>query len=250
MTACLAPPRAATPDAVLVRLALALGAVLLALAVAALLDGRRLDGEDVWLKPAKFAASLGLYAATLAWGARWLPADLTRRRWFRAYVLIVAGCILAEMVWIASAAGLGLRSHYNDAQPFLIVLYPFMGALAVTLTTAAGVWAWGILRTARAALPRAFGWGAAATCALTIPIAGTLSGFPGGLTGAPSGDPLPLVGWYLTDDLRPAHFLATHAIQVVPLAVLAWRGAPAWAGAALALPYAAATLAAFAWAFV
>ncbi len=50
-----------------------LATMALATLVTALIDPRTLDGELVWLKPFKFAASLALLLATLHWGASRLP---------------------------------------------------------------------------------------------------------------------------------------------------------------------------------
>src|SRR5262245_66316885 len=46
---------------------------LVASALAILVDPRTIAGAPAWLKPAKFAASTAIYAATLAWAFTHLP---------------------------------------------------------------------------------------------------------------------------------------------------------------------------------
>ena len=44
------------------------------------LDPRTIGGAPAWLKPAKFAASIGVYSLTLVWVFGYLPAwERTRR---------------------------------------------------------------------------------------------------------------------------------------------------------------------------
>ncbi len=238
-----------------VHLATGLALAVLCLPFAALhvADPRMLDGEGVWLKPLKFAASLSLYAITLAWAARWLTEGWRRHPLVRAHAVLVSACIAGEMAWIATGAAYGVRSHYNLDFPLVGAIYPLMGVLAVTLTTGALVAGIGILRAGPDPFARAAGWGMVATFALTVPIAGTLSGIDGGVPGEPSAWTVPFVGWSLRGDLHPAHFLAVHAMQAVPLAaawIAARRALRPRDGLWLAGAWSALTLAAFGWAFV
>ena len=45
----------------------------------------------------------------------------------------------------------------------------------------------------------------------------TVSGFMLGGNQPPAGQGLPVVGWHLYKDIRPAHFLGVHAQQLIPL---------------------------------
>jgi hypothetical protein len=59
--------------------------------------------------------------------------------------------------------------------------------------------------------------------ALTF-VLSTVSGFMLGGRQPPAGVGWPVVGWHTWQDLRPAHFLAVHAQQFIPLAgILAER---------------------------
>ena len=208
-------------------------------------DATTLDGEPVWLKPAKFAISLSLYLLTLAWAARWVPAPTRDRTPFRAFSGVVIGAVALETAWIAGGAGMDVRSHWNLSYLGQAWVYPLMGVAAVTLTSGALVFGVAILRARPDPFVRLVGWSLVATFALTVPIAGTLSGIDGGQIGETSAWRVPFLGWSLRGDLHPAHFLAVHAMQAVPLAALALGPRP-W----LLPVWVAATLGAFGWAFV
>lgn len=194
--------------------------------VAALLDTRLFQGENIWQKPIKFQIALGIYLITLAFFSQWLPSGFLNRRWIRVFQSIVLICILGEMLWIGGAAFLGTASHFNLNTPLAGTLYGIMGLFAVTLTSASLVWGVAIARNASTGLPRALHHGIALGLILTFPltvvIAGTMSSFPGHLVGeAITGERLWLLGWSReVGDLRAPHFLATHALHAVPLA--AW----------------------------
>ena len=176
--------------------------------LAAWFDGRMLLGENVWIKPLKFEISIAVYLLSLAFFARWLPAGMTETRWYR---LFAGGAVLSaalEMVWIGGAAMYGVQSHFNRDMAFMVALYPLMGALAAYLTSASLIYGLAIRRAGGLDLDPAFRfsvvWGLILTFALTLPVAGTMAGFPGHAVGA--------------GDLRVPHFLATHAMHFLPVA--------------------------------
>lgn len=233
-------------------LALALVPVLAAMA----LDTRTWQGVNVWVKPAKFLASLALFTLNLALFARLLPPGMTARRSYRAFSVVVVLCILAEMAWIGGTAAMGTGSHFNRATPALAALYPIMGLVAITLTSASLVYGVAIWRNRAAplapALRLSIALGLVLTFVLTVPVAGYMASTPGHLVGTPAtGARLPVTGWSReVGDLRVAHFLATHAMQVLPLLGLGALALPAraagpavWAAAGL---YVALVLATFA----
>ncbi|WP_137125991.1 hypothetical protein [Roseomonas sp. HF4] len=237
----------------LARAGLGMLVVLAACLLAMGLDGREIRGVSVWLKPAKFAASLALWAWTLAW---FWPALAPEARRGRAARIIVAGTIafmVLEICWIALSAALGVPSHFART-PLGGAIYPLMGAVAV-IGCALAAW-FGVLVALRGnpALPGAWRF--------AVALGFLLGGVLGGLTGAAiSGADGPYVDGAATDaggiapffwsraggDLRVAHFIGVHAMQAIPLAGWAAAALPrprAWilAGAAL---WAGLTLAAF-----
>jgi hypothetical protein len=129
------------------------------------------------------------------------------------------------MAYIVAQAARREASHFNEATPFHALMYGLMGVGASTLMAAialVGIVAWldpGALLGKGARL--GIGLGFLLTAILTSWVAGELAGNGGRYIGMPS-DPharLPFLGWSReVGDLRPAHFLALHAMQLLPAA--------------------------------
>ncbi|MEV7400692.1 hypothetical protein AB0N93_09855 [Streptomyces sp. NPDC091267] len=205
--------------------------------VGLLVDDRVLAGSAIWFKPFKFAVSFVAYALTLAW----MLTLLTRGRrtgWWAGTVVAATG--LGEMAIITGQVIRGKRSHFNHATPFDESLFNAMAVTVVILWTATLVIAILLLR-ARIA-DRACAWairsgvflalvGAGSGFLMTQPTAaqraaGTLdtADVIGAHTvGVPAGGPaMPLTGWSTTGgDLRIPHFVGMHALQLLPLLLLA-----------------------------
>lgn len=187
-------------------------------------DSRTLHGVNVWEKPLKFEVALVVYTFTLALFAAWLPDGTREKRWYWRFSAVVVGAIALEMVWLIGAASLGVASHFNTTQPFLVAIYPVMGVIAIVLTSASAVYGWLILRDTRSRLAPAFrlslGLGLLLTFVLTVLAAGFMSGLDSHLAGGNLSDAeaAPLMGWARDGgDLRVAHFFATHAMHIIPL---------------------------------
>jgi hypothetical protein len=222
-----------------------------------LTDPRMLDGAAVWAKPLKFAVSFVMFFATLALVAARLSQPV-RDGWpMRIIAWVMAAAFLSEMGYIAYQAARAEQSHFNLDTPFHAFMYgTVMAAGAVALVAGVAAIGWLARRNRDAAFgpaTRSGIWlGFAASFGLTMIVAGYMSSTPGHFVGLhPEGAPtVPLMGWSgVTGDLRPAHFAALHAMQVLPLLGL-WldrrgaRGVRAVQIAALA--YVALTLALFA----
>jgi hypothetical protein len=178
-------------------------------------DPRTVGGEPVWLKPAKFAASLALFAATLGWLGIHLPVD---GRALRRVSIGIAAVSLLEIGLIAIQAARGVESHFNDATALNEAIYLTMGAGVLTMTVLV---AWLLVRSWRIEFPvaPAFAWGIRFGLLLFV-----LGSLEGGVmvaiesNGFESGLAVPLVGGEIGSDLRVAHFVGIHGLQVLPLA--------------------------------
>ncbi|WP_322888930.1 MULTISPECIES: hypothetical protein [unclassified Yoonia] len=213
-------------DPILGQLALAMVLSLLLTVPAFLLDDRLFNGANVWLKPIKFQIALALYFATLTVYATWLPEGVMRSTKMRVFLTAVVVATIAEMLWISGAAMFATASHYNPV-PLLYAIYAAMGAFAVLLTAVSLVLGMAFWRDRGSALPAPFrlslALGLIATFVLTLIAAGTLSALPGHHVGTPvTGATVPFMGWSReVGDLRVSHFLATHALHVIPVIGLA-----------------------------
>ncbi len=227
------------------------------LVAAGLIDPRTVNGVSVWVKPVKFLLSIALYLWTLAWFIGYLGP---RSRQSLAGRYVVHGTVLfttLELAWIIGMSVAGQPSHFNRASPAGAFLYGLAGLVAVGLTASMLVQGVQLARDRTVALAPAFRLALVLGSLLggvgTLVFAGVLASGQGHWVGGIASDAagLPLLGWSRTGgDLRVAHFWATHAQQLVPLAgaVLA-RVAGRWAlpaTALAALAYAAFTVFTFA----
>ena len=204
----------------------ALLALLLPLALAWGIDERTLRGANVWLKPMKFALSLGLFALTTAWFVGHLLPAARRLRAVDAIVWVLIGSASFELAYIALQAGLGQGSHYNVGDPLHAVMYSLMGLGAMTLTATQPALAWVLYRHADPARAPAYRLAVLIGLVLTFVLGASVGGLLSGLQ-PPETAALPVIGWSMAGgDLRPAHFLGIHAQQALPLvglAVAGWR---------------------------
>lgn len=230
--------------------------LLLCFGAAGWLDTRQLDGANVWLKPAKFALSFLVLYGTLVWVVQRLSPAVQASWPMRIALSAMVLATWTEMAYIAGRAGMGVRSHFAVDSPLEALLYSLMGVGAVTLVMGVAVIGWLVGRDPAArlgpALRQGVLWGFGLSALLTLITAGYLSSNGGHFVGQPGAGAavVPGLGWSAeVGDLRPAHFLALHAMQVLPMAGWWWdRKALAGPGRmrALALFYALATLAVFA----
>ncbi|WP_246235726.1 hypothetical protein [Streptomyces boluensis] len=199
------------------------------------LDDRVLVGAPIWMKPFKFSVSFVAYCLSLAWLLAQIPPGRARRvgRW-AGTVVVLGGAV--EMVVIVGQVIRGRRSHFNHATPLDDALYNVMALTVVVLWLATLLVAVLLLR-ARVA-DRVAAW--AMRSGIVLALAGAAVGFlmtqpaPGQVrevsdvvgahsVGVPDGGPsMPLTGWStIGGDLRIPHFFGMHALQVLPLVVIA-----------------------------
>lgn len=197
---------------------LVLGVALLGLAA---VDPVEILGISRWLKPAKFLLSFVAFFWALAVLVPPLGATTTAAvvRWGTIAMMTI------EILAIGGQAARGTTSHFNTATPFDNAVFQAMG-LAILVNTglmAALLVAW---------LRRPAAWDPAVVLGVRL---GLLVFLIGSLEGtmmigrnahtvglADGGPGLPLVNWSTVGgDLRIAHFLGLHALQLMPLGALA-----------------------------
>jgi len=213
---------------------LAAGMALLAVIsiVSSLIDHREVGGMNLWIKPLKFALSIGIYAVSLAW----LLELLGRPRFARVVSIVSVVGLMAEVVIIVGAAAFGLTSHFNVSTPLHTALWAVMAFSIVVVWMVALVVAVVLFRVDLGDPARSLAIRAGAIIAvidmglaflMTSPTAQQLSSFEGiagaHAVGLADGGPgLPLLGWStVAGDLRIPHFVGMHALQVLPLLIVA-----------------------------
>lgn len=101
--------------------------VLIATLIWGQLDSRVLDGIQIWVKPAKFAASFVIHFGTLAIFIAFMSPENSERN-----IVVIVGWILAivffaEMAYIIVQAVRVQHSHFNHTTPLYSLMYSLMG---------------------------------------------------------------------------------------------------------------------------
>jgi hypothetical protein len=175
-------------------------------------------GVNAWLKPFKFYFSVVFYAWTMAWMLQFLPDQLPVP-WYSWALIIGLGYELFVITWQAS---LGKMSHFNTSTAFDAALWTSMGVVITIVTLWTGFMGIQFFTQSTIQIPDTWLWGIRLGILFTV-----IFSFEGAAMGsmmrhtvgaADGGAGLPIVNWSTKHgDLRIAHFLGIHALQVVPL---------------------------------
>lgn len=179
-------------------------------------DHRLIREVGVWVKPMKFMLSTALFALTTVWVLKVAHSDLDQMPVYPWIVALLVLTSLFEVVYISYQASQGSASHYNVSDPFHAFMFGVMAVAAVGLTFSQAWLAWEIWNEQKGADLRVETLGVIIGLTMTF-VLSTISGFMLGGNQPPSGQGIPIVGWHLYKDIRPAHFLSVHAQQLIPL---------------------------------
>lgn len=201
------------------------------------LDDRVITGMPAWLKPTKFGISITVYCLTLTWMLGFIRG---RRRLVGILAWTTIIMFLIEWAVVLTQVVRGTTSHFNVATPLDAAMWSAMATGIIVIWIAALIVA--ILLLFQRVESPSFAWslrigllltlvGMAEGFLMTSPTAQQLAGIEASelvtIVGAHSvgvedgGAGLPLVGWSTEGgDLRIAHFVGLHALQVMPF--LGW----------------------------
>lgn len=197
-------------------------------------DPRIITGSPAWLKPMKFAVSIGIYSVTFLW---LLGQVEGHRRLVRISGTVTGVTATIELVIIVGQVIRGTTSHFNYATPLDAALFGIMGTSIVVLWMMGLVL--GVLLLRQRFSDPAFAWGLRLAVLLslcgmglaflmtnpnadqraTLAATGAAATIGAHSVGVPDGGPgLPILGWStIGGDLRAPHFVGIHALQVLPL---------------------------------
>lgn len=175
-------------------------------------------GINAWIKPFKFYLSTIIFVWTMAW----YLAYLKQTPILTAYTWVVILVLAFELLYISWQAGKGELSHFNVSSRFHSTMFSMMG-LAISLMTIFTLYIAILFFTEPLPdLPSAYLWGIRLGLICFVIFA-----FEGGIMGAklahtvggPDGElGIKWLNWSLTKgDLRIAHFIGMHALQVLPI---------------------------------
>jgi hypothetical protein len=213
--------RIRTVSPVLYYCALAHFALFILFILIAMFDHRQLLGSNLWIKPIKFSISIAIYCLTWPLLLQYLPFGLVKRRFARFTVFAMS----YEMFAVASQAGRGQLSHYNHSGAYNLVIYILMGVVIILQTLFALYIGIRFFKVKATQVTPAMLWairlGIIMACFFAFE-GGVMSAKMSHTIGAADGGPgLPIFNWSrIAGDLRIAHFMGLHALQILPLFVL------------------------------
>lgn len=187
-------------------------------AVLAVTTSREVMGVNAFVKPMKFYVSIAIFF----WTMGWLLTLLDNQRAVRVYSWVIVVAMVIEMVIITWQAANGRLSHFNISSAFYGALFSLMGIVITIMTLWTAYICFLFFRQSQFDAPNAYIWGIRLGILLFVVFA-----FEGGImaarlahtVGAPDGGPgLAVLNWSTrAGDLRVAHFLGMHALQLLPL---------------------------------
>lgn len=197
--------------------------LLIPTAIMSVLDPTKLHHENIWAKPLKFELSLAIHFITLAIINAKLSPSWRSSRLSRWNIRLSTLAIIAEMTYILIQASRHQASHFNKST----LLYAFMyfgvmatGALimnASTIIVALATWR-DRDHTLHPTTRQAIILGLLSGSIMMLIFASYMSQNMSHHLHPHLPSPMPITGWSTrAGDLRPAHFMANHTIQLIPL---------------------------------
>jgi hypothetical protein len=192
------------------------------------LDHRLINGDLAWIKPCKFSLSFAVYGLTLNWFSQYL----TRNRKFFQITCKAALCgAVVELLAIMLQVVRGTTSHFNTATAFDHIVFCIITVAILPVAFSSISLLFILMREKK--LPPVLGlsmkWGIFIALIGFVP--GILMLVPESVRQliysnkqlsdqllANSSPVLPFLGWStVSGDLRVAHFVGIHALQILPI---------------------------------
>jgi len=182
-------------------------------------DSRLVMGINPWIKPIKFAISITIYVWTVAWLLEYLRVPSWTQRIITWGISI---SMLTEIVCITAQAARGTTSHYNVNTSLDAAIFSIMGSM-IALNSVLALVLLILFCIGSYDVPSPHLWGIRSGLIIFLAasaIGGVMIAHGGHAVGVKDGGPgLPVVNWSTRGgDLRAAHFLGLHALQILPIA--------------------------------
>lgn len=173
---------------------------------------------NAYIKPLKFFISIAIFVWTMGWILFYLDRPLK----VRAYNVMAIIIFSYESFVITWQAANGRLSHFNISTPFYNILFQLMGIAITLLTLWTGYICYLFFRKKEWSLPISYVWGLRLGMLFFVVFAlegGIMGAILSHSIGGSDGDKgIPVVNWNRQHgDLRVAHFMGMHALQLLPL---------------------------------
>ncbi len=182
-------------------------------------SSKQVLGINAWIKPFKFFLSSGIFT----WSMAWIMVYLKEQGKVSVFNWVVIIVLAFEILYIAFQAYKGELSHFNVSNAFNGFMFSLMGIAISVLTIWTGYIGYLFFVNSFPELSDSYVWGIRLGILFFVIFAfecGMMAARLSHTVGAPDGGSgLPLMNWSTQHgDLRIAHFLGMHALQLLPLA--------------------------------
>ena len=182
-------------------------------------DSQKILGISRWIKPMKFSFSFGI----MVWTMGWLLFYLDNKKKVKTISLLIIITLFIESFLITMQSVRGVPSHFNIADSFNAMVFNVMGIAIVVFTSTAVYAEWLFFKQKRFSIQASYLWGIRLGLfffiVFSLEAGFMLSRLSHTVGGADGGPGLPLINWSTEHgDLRVAHFLGIHSLQLLPLA--------------------------------
>lgn len=178
-------------------------------------------GTNAWYKPIKFALSTAILSWSIAWYTGYLEGGIDIN--LCNYLLVIT--LAFEVIYIAYQAANGQASHYNISTSLYSALFSLMALAASIATLVVAYIGLKFFALSSITLPAYYLW--AIRLGIVFFVIFSFQGFAMGgnmahtVGAADGGKGIPFLNWSISHgDLRIAHFVGMHALQILP--ILAW----------------------------
>lgn len=191
------------------------------LAALMMFDPVEVGGINRWIKPMKFSMSVGIFLVTIAVYSTLIDgAEIGKK----IIGIGTSALLTGEMVLVIMQAARGVRSHFNISTPFDGAVFTAMGVM-IFINTLLVVYLLVLLLRQKMRVSPAVARGL--QLGVMISLAASLQGaymsqhFSHAVGVADGGPGLPFLNWStIGGDLRIAHFVGLHGMQIMPLFAL------------------------------
>jgi hypothetical protein len=178
----------------------------------------QVNNISAFVKPFKFFISIAIFCWTIGWLMHYLQMP-KKVRDYNVMAVIVFAFEIFVITWQAAN---GRLSHFNTSTPLYEWLFRLMGVAIVTLTLWTGYIGHLFFKKKDFNLPKSYVWGIrlGIICFVLFALEGGVmaAALKHTVGGNDGGKGLPLTNWSRQHgDLRIAHFLGMHSLQLLPL---------------------------------
>jgi hypothetical protein len=175
-------------------------------------------GVNRWLKPFKFYSSVGIMVLTMGW----LLYYLNNPKKIKTYSWLIVITMFFENGLIITQAIRNTTSHFNITSSINGIIFNLMGIFILVFTITVILICISFFKQKQFSIPDAYIWGIRLGILFFLFFSlegGMMLGLLKHTVGGPDGGPgLPGVNWSTQyGDLRIAHFIGIHSLQVLPL---------------------------------